>query len=220
MAHSKDEGDPSGPSNPLAPNAPIQTVELICFRDFASIIRLPDTDRLTHKNRFDWKEAITQIFMTCNIVGYIKGTIKCPSKTVDAIGSRPWVQNDSWVQSLIMNNIMPSQRSHTCSKKPAEECYTALYNIHENRGNQSVNQVYNLLFTTIAQENDNIPDHLDLLKSNKTESTILVIGLYMFMAINLRQSSPLCSLTHGNPLWNLMELISMTTGTVKIPRRI
>jgi hypothetical protein len=27
-----------------------------------------------------------------------------------------------------------------------------------------VNQVYKLLFTTIAQENDNIPDHLDLLK--------------------------------------------------------
>jgi hypothetical protein len=58
MASSEDEGDPSGPSNPQAPNAPNTTIGLIHFRDFTSIICLPDTDRLTNDNWFDWKEAI------------------------------------------------------------------------------------------------------------------------------------------------------------------
>jgi hypothetical protein len=101
MAHSEDEGDPAGPSNPLAPIAPMETIEFIRFRDFTSIIHPPETDRLTNDNWFNWKEAITQIFMTCDVVGYIKR----PSKTVDAIGNRNWVQNDSWVQSIITNNI-------------------------------------------------------------------------------------------------------------------
>src|SRR5215471_9378932 len=92
--------NPAGPSAPKTPN-PSPSVELIRFRDFASVIRLPDGDRLTNDNWFDWKEAITNIFVTCNVLPYVNGELKCPDKKTDPIGNQHWIQNDSWVRSVI-----------------------------------------------------------------------------------------------------------------------
>src|SRR5215471_3740749 len=98
---------PPGNSPTATPNPP-PGVELIRFRDFASIIRLLDSDRLTNDNWYDWKESIANIFVTCNVVSYVEGDLRCPKKQNDPMGHQNWIQNDSWVRSIITVNLTPN----------------------------------------------------------------------------------------------------------------
>jgi gag-polypeptide of LTR copia-type/Zinc knuckle len=141
------------------------SIELIRFKDYASVARVPEREHLTNENWYNWKERMSRVSVTCGITGYLTGSIKRPEKAKDYEGSRNWHMNDNWVQQVIMNNITDGQMSHVRSKRTSREMYTALYSTHESKANQSVNQILTLLNNTKASETDNIPDHLDTLKT-------------------------------------------------------
>jgi hypothetical protein len=50
-------------------------VELIKFKDYTAIAKIPDRDHLTNDNWYDWKERFARVVSTCNISGYITGSI-------------------------------------------------------------------------------------------------------------------------------------------------
>lgn len=173
MANSEDESGsppPAGSTAPRTPKlpkgAPAQpSVDLIRFKEFASVAKVPEREHLTNDNWYNWKERMSRVFISCAIIGYIKGTIKRPDKANDSEGNRNWLMNDNWVQQVIMNNITDGQMSHVRSKKTSKDMFTALYSTHESKANQSVNQILTLLNNTKASETDNLPDHLDVLKT-------------------------------------------------------
>jgi transposase InsO family protein len=164
---SGEEDELEGKTPDITPNTGPKkpTVELIRFKDYASVAKIPEREHLTNDNWYNWKERMNRVCNTCGIMGYLTGSRKRPDKTVDREGSRNWLMNDNWVQQVIMNNVSDSQMNHIRSKRTAHEMFIALHSTHENKANQSVNQIITILNNTKASEADDIPDHLDVLKT-------------------------------------------------------
>src|SRR6202041_3466612 len=153
-------------NNPLDnyPPANNPTVALIRTKEYTAVNRLPERSHLTDDNWYDWKEQMNRVFTSCDITGYIDGTIQCVAPEQDGIGARNWVRNDTWAQQIIMDNVSSTQMNHIRSKRTAHAMYQGLASTHEDMVFYTVNNIENLLQTAKATDSDDLLKHLDNLK--------------------------------------------------------
>src|ERR1700722_18276623 len=91
-------------NNPLAyyPPANNPTVALIRTKEYTAVNRLPERSHLTDDNWYEWEERMNRVITSCDITGYIGGTIQRVAPEQNGIGARNWVKNDTWAQQVIM----------------------------------------------------------------------------------------------------------------------
>src|ERR1700720_1715045 len=159
-------GNNSPVNNPLAnyPPANNPTVALIRTKEYMTVNRLPERSHLTDDNWYDWKERMNRVFTSCDITGYIDGTMQRVAPEQDGIGARNWVKNDTWAQQVIMDNVSATQMNHIRSKRTAHAMYQGLASTHEDMVFYNVNNIENLLQTAKATDSDDLLKHLDNLK--------------------------------------------------------
>jgi len=166
------QGNPPAGNNPPANNPPANnppannppTVALIRTKEYTAVNRLPERSHLTDDNWYDWKERMNRIFISCDVTGYIDGTIQRVAPEQDGIGARNWVRNDTWAQQIIMDNVFTTQMNHIRSKRTAYAMYQGLASTHEDMVFYTVNNIENLLQTAKATDTDDLLKHLDNLK--------------------------------------------------------
>jgi hypothetical protein len=166
------QGNPLPGNNPPANNPPANnppannppTVALIRTKEYTAVNRLPERSHLTDNNWYDWKEWMNRVFTSCDITGYIDGTIQRVVPEHDVIGARNWVKNDTWAQQIIMDNVSATQMNHIRSKRTAHAMYEGLASTHEDMVFYTVNNIENLLQTAKATDADDLLKHLDNLK--------------------------------------------------------
>jgi hypothetical protein len=144
---------------------PRPSIKLLKTKDYTNVSRLAERDHLTDKNWHEWKDRMLRVFFNCDIAEYTSGFTKRPDRNIDPIGAQNWDKNDVWAQQVIINNVTASQMNHIGSKKSSHAMYSALSDTHDNRAHLTVTHLQQLIYETKAAEGDDIPKHLDTLKS-------------------------------------------------------
>ena len=103
------------------------------------------------------------ILRLCGVAEYIEGNILRPKDETDA---KNWDFNDDYAKVLIQNNITQSQMIHTSHHTTASAKWASLQAMHEPKGHQTTMAVMRNLLRTVADEDTNIPEHLNMLKAN------------------------------------------------------
>jgi len=161
------QGNPPAGINPPANNPPANNppaVALICTKEYTAVNRLPERSHLTDDNWYNWKERMNRVFISCDVTGYIDGTIQRVAPEQDGIGARNWVRNDTWAQQIIMDNVSAMQMNHIRSKRSVHAMYEGLASTHEDMAFYTVNNIENLLQTAKATDTNDLLKHLDNLK--------------------------------------------------------
>src|SRR3984957_9667133 len=104
---------------------------------------------------------MNRVFTSCDITGYIDGTIQRVAPEQDGIGARNWVKNDTWAQQVIMDNVSATQMNHIRLKRTAHAMYQGLASTHEDMVFYTVNNIKNLLQTAKVTDSDDLLKHLD-----------------------------------------------------------
>jgi hypothetical protein len=52
------------------------TIELLRTKDYTNVSKLADHNHLTDDNCHEWKERMSDVFLSCDIKGYISGVTK------------------------------------------------------------------------------------------------------------------------------------------------
>src|SRR5262245_17725554 len=60
---------------------PPSLIKLLKTKDYTNVSRLAERDHLTDDNWHNWKERMTRILYSCDVAGYITGSIKYPDPT-------------------------------------------------------------------------------------------------------------------------------------------
>src|SRR6267142_25248 len=126
---------------------------------------------------------IKWLFITNQVLPYVEGTIPCPNPDIDPVGTRNWIQNDAYTCSIISANVDSSQRKHIKRCDTSCDMWKALKAVNESRGHQTVINYIRTLFRCTAEEDADIPRHLDLIK--ETWERINILGSEHFQISDL-----------------------------------
>lgn len=107
---------------------------------------------------------MSDMFEVCNVVDYIEGTIPRPDPIHDPKGASIWDGNNQYAAYLISKNINATQMMHISSTRIASQRWSNLAAVHESNDDQTAIQYIRNLYHTVAQEDTNIPEHLNKLK--------------------------------------------------------
>ena len=103
-----------------------------------------------------------RILRLCGVEGYAEGTIKRPDSAPDADN---WDYNDNYAQILIVNNVAQTEMIHVGQSVTAHAVWSNLEAVHESKGHQTITAIIRNLFRTTAEEDANISEHLNTLKT-------------------------------------------------------
>ncbi len=89
---------------------------------------------LNNSNWAIWHKRMIIILRLCKVLGYIDGTIKCPSMDKAPLSTNMWTYNNIYATSLIMHNIEPDQMIHVDECGNSHSMWNNLVAIHESHG--------------------------------------------------------------------------------------
>jgi len=95
---------------------------------------------------------------------YIEGSLQCPNKTTDPVGTSNWKFNDNYTRKVIRDHMSASQKYHITHCKTAQEMWAALKGIHQTCGDQTENYLLCELTDSKAGKGDDIIEHLANIK--------------------------------------------------------
>src|ERR1700677_197771 len=149
-----------GSANATTQTTTPSAVTKIQTREGASVLKLAEP--LDKRNWSVWKERIKRAFRLCGVEGYAEGTIKRPDDREQASN---WDYNDNYAQFVIVNDIASSEMVHIGQCTTAHAIWLNLVAIHESKGHQTAIVIMRNLFRTVAEENANISEHLNTMKT-------------------------------------------------------
>ena len=103
-----------------------------------------------------------RVLRLCGVLAYVGGKIPIPGDTKSA---KNWEFNDNYAQVMIINNITSPETVHTSQCLTAKAMWESLEAVHKTKGHQTVVLIIWNLFHTKAEEDSNIGEHLNQLKS-------------------------------------------------------
>ena len=104
------------------------------------------------------------LFITNQVLPYIKGTIPCPNSDIDLNGMHRWIQNNTFACSIIGISLDSSQRKHIKCCDTSYAMWKALKVVNESRGHLTIINHIRTLFCCTAEEDTDIPCHLNIIK--------------------------------------------------------
>ena len=87
-----------------------------------------------------------------------------PNVENSAEGLEAWNFNNSYAQTIILNNISDNQLVHAQSAKNTKEMWDNLTSVHDAKGHYVAISIQQNLLQTCANEGDDIMEHLNKLK--------------------------------------------------------
>jgi hypothetical protein len=110
-----------------------------------------------------WRERMSLTLQLCGVDEYAKGRIARPDPGQDPVGSANWHFNDSYAQTLITRNVAATEKGHISQSATARDMWANLEVVHELKRHQTLVSCMLNLFKTVADEGDDIIEHLDKL---------------------------------------------------------
>jgi len=153
------------------------------------------------------------LFITNQVLPYIEGTIPCPDSDIDLDGACRWIQNNAFACSIIGTSLDSSQRKHIKHCDTSYAMWKALKAVNESHGHLTIINHIRTLFHCIAEEDADIPRHLDIIK--ETWERINVLGSEHFQISNLFFKIIITSSLP--PLWDLFTESYIGNETNFIP---
>ena len=138
-----------------------QTINKISTRENPAVDRVPEP--LDEHNWIVWRERMLPMLRLCGVAKYIAGTIPRPK---DPEQAQNWDFNDDYAKVLIQNNITQPQMIHTSQCTTASAKWASLEAMHEPKGHQTTMAVLRSLLRTVASDDMNVVEHLNVLKAN------------------------------------------------------
>jgi hypothetical protein len=96
------------------------------------------------------------------VAGYANGTIARPT---DDDQAEIWDYNDNYAQHIILINVADSEMIYVGRCETAHAIWEGLVAVHETTAHQTVIAIIRNLFHTIANDDSNIADHLNTLRT-------------------------------------------------------
>ena len=122
------------------------------------------TKPLGDNNWTAWRTRIVSALKVCCVMEYVQGGIPIPDAENPAEDLEAWNFNDSYAQTIILNNILDNQLVHAQSAKNAKEMWNNLASVHDAKGHYVAISIQQNLLRTCANEGDDITEHLNKLK--------------------------------------------------------
>ena len=135
-------------------------IQRVPAREGTNIVKM--SEPLDENNWTVWKERMKRALRLCGIEDYAYGKIKRPD---DPIQANNWDYNDNYAQFVIINNITSTEMLNVGKCPTAYAIWQSLEAMHETKGHQTIIGIIRNLFRTIAEEDTNISEHLNALKS-------------------------------------------------------
>jgi len=110
-----------------------------------------------------WRSRMGLTLQLCGVDEYAKGRIARPDPGQDPVGSVNWRFNDSYAKTLIAQNVAATEEEHISQCATARDMWANLEAVHELKRYQTVVSCMLNLFKTVADEGDDIIEHLDKL---------------------------------------------------------
>jgi len=151
------------------------------------------------ENYSDWCMMVRWLFITNQVLPYVKGTIPCPDSEINPDGACKWIQNNAFACSIIGTSLDSSQRKHIKCCDTSYAMWKALKAVNESRGHLTIINYIHTLFCCTAEEDADIPHHLDVIKETWEHINVLRSEHFqisnLFFKIIITSSLP--------PLWDL-----------------
>ena len=121
-------------------------------------------DGLRGPNWVTWQVRMLSLLALCEVELYVRGEIEQPDKGIDPVGH--WRKNNNYAKHLITQNIgnepiIHIQHGSTVTSHVAWKNLEAIY---EDKSQETAIAVIRNLWRTIADEDDDIREHLTSLK--------------------------------------------------------
>jgi len=116
------------------------------------------------ENYSNWCMMDRWLFITNQVLPYIEGTIPCPDSDINPDGARKWIQNNTFACFIIGTSLDSSQRKHIKCCNTSYAMWKALKAVNKSCGHLTVINYIRTLFHYTAEEDANIPHHLNIIK--------------------------------------------------------
>src|SRR6266567_5157870 len=104
------------------------------------------------------------LLTVCEVEQYVYGEILQPNKEEDLVGYNNWKKNDNYAKHLITQNVADEPLVHIQHGSSSHIAWHNLEAIYEDKSQETAIAVIQNLWHTIAEEDDDISDHLTTLK--------------------------------------------------------
>src|SRR6267142_859043 len=116
------------------------------------------------ENYSNWCMMVRWLFITNQVLPYIEGTILCPDSEINPDGAHKWIQNDAFECFIIGMSLHSYQRKHIKCCDTSYTMWKALKAVNESCRHLTVINYIHTLFHCAAEEDTDIPCHLDIIK--------------------------------------------------------
>ena len=142
--------------------APSESIPVIKTREGA--ITKVTGDVLRGPNWVTWQVRMLSLLALCEVEPYIRGEIEQPDKEIDPVGHDNWRKNDNYAKHLITQNVGDEPIIHIQHGSTSHVAWKNLEAIYEDKSQETAIAVIRNLWHTIADEDDDIGEHLTSLK--------------------------------------------------------
>src|SRR5271155_5085036 len=143
-------------------NVPSESIPLIKTREGA--ITKVTGDGLTGPNRVTWQVRMMSLLALCEVEPYVRGEIKQPNRDDDPTGHINWKKNDNYAKHLITQNVGDEPIIHIQHGSTSHVAWKNLEAIYEDKSQEMAVAIICNLWHTMAEEDDDISEHLTNLK--------------------------------------------------------
>jgi len=111
-----------------------------------------------------WRVRMWSLLAMCEVEPYVRGTIKQPNQEEDPVGHNNWQKNDNYAKHLITQNVGNGPIVHIQHGSTSYTAWKNLEAIYEDKSQETAVAIIHNLWHTIAEEEDDINEHLTNLK--------------------------------------------------------
>ena len=154
----------SGTSEPAVSAAPSESSSIPVIKTREGAITKVTGDGLKGPNWVTWQVRMWSLLALCEVEPYVRGEIKQPDKEVDPVGHGNWKKNDNYAKHLITQNVGDEPIIHIQHGSTSHVAWKNLEAIYEDKSQETAVAIIRNLWHTIADEEDDISEHLTNLK--------------------------------------------------------
>jgi gag-polypeptide of LTR copia-type len=146
------------------PNVPAYVPSISVIKTREGAITKVTGDGLTGPNWVTWQVRMMSLLALCEVEPYVRGEIPQPSMENDPVGHDNWKKNDNYAKHLITQNVGDDSIIHIQHGSTSHVAWKNLEDIYEDKSQETAVAIIRNLWHTIAEEDDDISEHLNTLK--------------------------------------------------------
>ena len=183
-----------GSSNTVTVNNP--SISLV--KTWEGAITKVTGDGLTGPNWVSWQVRMMSLLALCEVEPYVRGEIQQPNKDDDPVGHENWKRNDNFANYLITQNVSDGAIIHIQHDTTSHVAWKNLEAIYGYQSQETAVAIIDNLWRTVAEEDDDISNHLTTLKEYWERLNLVDDGTFKIPEVQFKIAI-ICSLP---PSWD------------------